>query len=145
MLTTGIHETIQSLTSISDSMPGLCSDMNKSAQKADTKYKASCFAKDIMGYKWSNGHASSTGNVLPVWNQMQSLIRLGMVKGSSGILERKMAPFLDDVDHVPDLDTQVHRDIFVIEKIFSIHSLRNLPSGFQCQVFRGKGAYGKSD
>ena len=50
-----------------------------------------------------------------------------------------MAPFLDDVDHVPDLDTQVHRDIFVIEKIFSIHSLRNLPSGFQCQVFRGKG------
>ena len=62
-----------------------------------------------------------------------------MVKGSGGILERKMAPFLDDVDHIPDLDTQVHRDIFVIEKIFSFHSLRNLPSGFQCQVFQGKG------
>ena len=89
MLTTGIHETIQSLTSISDSMPGLCSDMNKSAQKADTKYKASCFAKDIMGYKWSNGHASSTGNVLPVWNQS------GIYKDSTAVLKFQTRPSPD--------------------------------------------------
>ena len=54
-----------------------------------------------------------------------------------------MAPFLDDVDHIPDLDTQVHRDIFVIEKIFSF-IVYEPPFGIPASGAPGQGAYGKT-
>lgn len=69
LLAAGIQDAILSLSAISGKISGtLSKSMNTSIRDTDPDFRTYCFVKDILGYLWSNGHASSTGNVLSVCN-----------------------------------------------------------------------------
>ena len=69
MLAAGIQDAILSLSAISGKISGTLSEsMNTSIRDTDPDFRTYCFVNDILGYRWSNGHASSTGDVLSVCN-----------------------------------------------------------------------------
>ena len=64
-----IQETICSLSAISDKISGTITyNISNIMRDMDPGFNSHTFANDILGYRWSNGHASSTGDVLSVCN-----------------------------------------------------------------------------
>ena len=55
----------------------------------DPGFNSHTFANDILGYRWSNGHASSTGDVLSVCNPS------GIYRDTTAALEFQTEPCPD--------------------------------------------------
>ena len=53
--------------------------------------------------------------------EVDEFLQRVLVETKCCIRKRKMALFLDDVDHIPDLDTHIHGNIFPIKKVDAIH------------------------